>query len=285
MKRLRVAVVGFGNLGQACGTAVLDATDLELAGLVRRPETAGTAVPKPFRDVPTVAHISELRDVDVALVCVPTAVALGVMMELLQHRTSLVECASLEHAEFHAHRSDIDRLARHRRVAAVIGAGWNPGIVTRLQDLFEILIPRGHTTLTRRPAVSLHHTAAAANLRGVTAALCSESRGTDGKPQRYVYVELKAGTDFDGIQRAICADPLFLGETTQVFSVESITALEQENHGILLERRGTAGAEVHDTVLLEARYAPTAFTARIMLNAARRIATYGIGAQVYSLYP
>ena len=287
MKRLRLAVIGFGSLGRACTEVILDApsADLELAGIVRRPETLSQALPDRLRDTPVAVHVSELRQVEVALVCVPTQCALGVATELLQRRVPVVECASLEGVAFEAHRAELDRVARHHRVAAIVGAGWNPGLLTRLQQLFELLIPRGHTHLTNRPGLSLHHTAAAERVPGVKGALCSEHRGADGVLRRYVYVELEPAADFRPVREAIESDPLFVGEATEVFEVDGLAELEEKGHGIVLERHGTAGAAVHDTLLLEARFDASAFTARLMVDAARHAPRLAPGAWAYSPLP
>ena len=282
MKRLHLAVIGFGRLGQACAEAIVEASDLELAGVVLHPETSRQPVPERLRGALTVTHVSELKQVDAALVCAPTALALGIARELLQGRVPIVECASLEGDAFRAHRDEIDRIATQHRVPAIVGAGWNPGVVTRLQRLFEILIPKGQTTVTNRPGVSLHHTASVVEIAGVSGALCTEFRGTDGSLLRYVYVELKRGADFDVVSEAIRNDPIFLGEATQVFRVESIAALEEEGHGMVIERRGAAGSGVHDTLLLEGRFDSAAFAARIMIDAARQIPQHRPGAAVYT---
>jgi 3-hydroxyisobutyrate dehydrogenase-like beta-hydroxyacid dehydrogenase len=84
MKRLHLAVIGFGRLGQACAEAIFEASDLELAGVVVHRETPGQPVPERLRGALTVTHVSELKQVDAALVCVPAALALGVARELLQ---------------------------------------------------------------------------------------------------------------------------------------------------------------------------------------------------------
>jgi diaminopimelate dehydrogenase len=282
-KRLRLAIMGFGKLGRACATGIHESLDLELAGVVRRPETAGKPLPEPFREVRCVSHISELERIDAALICVPTDCVPGVARELLQGKIPIVECASLEDERFTAYREDLDRLAAHHRTPAMLGAGWDPGIVNRLQHLFEFLIPKGQTTLINRPGVSLHHTTAAEGMQGVKGALCSELRTAEGELQRYVYVELGKGADLEQVRLAIESDPLFLGETTRVFEVESIAALEEEGHGILIERRGMAGAGLHDSLLLEARFNTACFAARIMLDAARQLPQCRPGAHVYSL--
>ncbi|MGA7180777.1 MAG: Gfo/Idh/MocA family oxidoreductase [Thiobacillaceae bacterium] len=283
IRRLRIAIIGFGRLGRACAAGIHEWADLELAGIVRREESAREPLPEPFRDVRCVSHVSELERIDAALVCVPTDCASGVAGLLLQSGVPLVECASLEGDRFRAHRDEIDRLATHHRVPAVVGAGWVPGVARQVQRLFEILIPKGQTTVINRPGVSLHHSAAAEGMNGVKGALCSELRTAEGKLQRYLYLELNPGAELEQVKRAVESDPLFLGEETYVFELESIAALEEEGHGILIERRGMAGAGLHDTVLLEARFSTASFAAHIMLDAARLLPQCRPGAHVYSL--
>lgn len=273
-------IVGFGRLGIACAEAAREVDDVCVVGVVRRAERVREKLSRPFEQLATASHVGELPPPDAALVCVPTDAALGVALELLQRRVPIVECASLRDDAFERHREEIDRVARHHRVAACVGAGWSPGVLDRLASTFALLIPRGSTAIEPRPGASLHHTAAAASAKGVKDALAAETRTADGV-RRYVYVELERGARFADVERALRADPLFAGEDTQVFEVDSIAALEESGHGVLLERRGGSGAGAHDTLLLEARFDPARFTARLMIDGARRLAGQAPGARVY----
>ena len=155
MQRVRVAIIGHGRLGHACAAALEDCPGLELAGIVRRGD-----------------HIRDLRGVDVALVCVPTALTLAVASELLEQRFAVVECATLEGSALEAHHAELFRVAELRRSCVMAGAGWDPGVLTILQRAFAMLIPHGASELTRRPAAELHHVAEA--LPGVRAALAAD---------------------------------------------------------------------------------------------------------------
>ena len=77
---------------------------------------------------------------------------------------------------------------------------------------------------------------------------------------------------------AIRADPLFLGEETLVFPVESVAALEQEGRGIVLERRSAPGRSGYQRFLLEARFDESLLTAQMMLAAARALPRLDSGA-------
>ncbi|MEW5893129.1 MAG: NAD(P)-binding domain-containing protein [Pseudomonadota bacterium] len=283
MKRIRLAVVGFGRLGRACLDALREAADLELAGVVRRPEQARHALPPPYAQVQVADHVSALGAVDGALVCVPPEVMVDVARELLRHKVPVVECAAVDEATLRRNQAALHEVALDKKVPAILGAGWSPGALSLFQNLFQLLIPKGETELSYRPGASLHHSAAAREIKGVRDALCAELHGADGRPQRYVYVELERGADPDAVGRAIAADPLFLGEATQVFPVDSLAELEQAGHGVVLTRRGTAGRGIHDSLLLEGRFDRYAFSARIMLDAARRLPARKFGAHLYSV--
>ncbi|TCS69990.1 diaminopimelate dehydrogenase [Sulfuritortus calidifontis] len=283
MQRIRLAVVGFGRLGRACIDALREAPDLELAGVVRRPEQARHALPQPYARVKVADHVSALGAVDGALVCVPPEAMLDVAQELLRHKVPVVECAAVDEATLHHNLEALHAVAVDKKVPAILGAGWSPGALSLFQNLFQLLIPKGETELNHRPGVSLHHSAAAREIKGVRDALCAELRGADGRPQRYVYVELQPGADLDAVTRAVVSDPLFLGEETQVFVVDRVAELEQAGHGVVLSRRGTAGRGIHDSLLLEGRFDPYAFSARIMLDAARHLPACKFGAHLYSV--
>ena len=281
MTRLRLAVMGWGRLGRACATALHDAPDLALAGVVRRAETLASPGGPP-RGVVCVGHVSELGAIDAVLLCVPAAAAPGAARELLQARVPLVDCAGIEGDALLRHHEEIAHLALRHRVAAVLGAGWDPGLLPQLQRLFELLIPQGHSRVTRHVAAGLHHTAAAEGVPGVRAALASELPDAGGGRQRYVYVELARDADLDRVRQRIAADPLYADEPTQVLPVDDIAALAQEDHGVLIERLGENRGAPHASLILEARLDPAAFTAALMLDAARRIAGNPRGAWRYT---
>lgn len=280
--RLRVAVVGFGRLGRACAEAAHAAADLELAGVVRRAGCAPTLAP-PLERVAVATHLRDLGALDAALLCVPTGAATGMACEILQLRVALVECAQLEDRARERHYAAMEAAARHHRVPALVGAGWDPGMLPLLRRAFELLVPKGQTTITSRPGVSLHHTEAAKNLPGVVEALVAESRDAEGRTRRYVYAQLENGMQPAKIHAALAADPLFAGEETLLFPVESIAALEEQGHGVLLERRGSAASGAHQNILFEARFDVATFASRVMLDAARRLGQLKPGAHRYSL--
>jgi diaminopimelate dehydrogenase len=206
----------------------------------------------PLGEVPVVTHVRDLKRVDMALICVPAGAVLGVARELLQAQIPIVECAVLEGHTLERHYSAIGDAARHHSVPAIVEAGWNPGTLPLFEGAFTTLVPDGYTKCTNRPGAGLHHTEAAESIQGVKGALAT--------------------------------DPLFVGEQTCVFEVDSIAALEEEGRGILLERVGTERTGAHAALLLEGRFDVPTFTARVMVDAAKCIPSLKPGAHRYSLW-
>ena len=277
MKKSRLAIIGLGKLGRKCVEAISDDPTTDLAGVVRRPESP----PASWLKAPAVTHISELNQVDAALVCVPLDDVMGTVKGLLQARIPVVECARLHGESFLEHKSEIHRAALHHKFPAIVGAGCDPGALSVFRSQFALLAPRGHTETRLHSGASLHHTLAAAGVKGVRKALATELPSGEGALQRYVYVELEPSADAAAVENSIVNDPLFLDERTRVFAVASIAALEENDRGVLIERHAAAGDAGHASFLLEARYDEAGLAARMMLAAARALPYLRAGA--YSL--
>lgn len=269
MKRARLAVIGYGKLGQKCAEEILASEDLALAGIVRRPESVPRPLAPALKKIPTVTHIRDLGEVAAALVCVPAEHSLGTVLGLLQSGIPVVECARFAGEAFRRRQTEIHRAALHHKLPAVVGAGWEPGTLSLFRCLFGLLAPHGSTEIARHPGASLHHTLAATGVEGVKEALATELETAEGTMRRYVYVELKPGTDATAAERAIRSDPLFLGEDTEVFVVDSLAELENDGRGVVMERHAAEGGS--GNFLLEARFDEERMAARMMLGAARAL--------------
>ena len=63
---IKVAIVGYGNIGKYAVDALRAAPDMELAGIVRRPGS------EPVHGIKTASSMEDLGHVDAALLCTPT---------------------------------------------------------------------------------------------------------------------------------------------------------------------------------------------------------------------
>jgi diaminopimelate dehydrogenase len=276
MKKIRLAIIGLGNLGRKCAEVILADPATVLTGIVRR-----SGSPASWLKTPVVTHISELKEADAALICVPPDAVMGIAKDLLQRRIPIVECARLHGEAFLRQKSEIHRVALLYKIPAIVGAGCDPGAFSLFRSHFALLLPHGHTETSLHTGPSLHHTLAAEGIKGVRKALATELKSVEGTIQRYVYVELEPSADAAKVEYAIVHDPLFLDEQTLVFPVPSVAALEETNRGVLLERRAAAGKADHSSFLLEARFDEVGIAARMMIAAVRLLPSLHAGA--YSL--
>lgn len=277
VKRVNLAVVGFGRVGQVCAELISSSHDLSVGAIVRRAATAGGRLPETLRAIPVVTHIGLAKDVRAALICVPTNMVAEMAAQSLRQGIPAVDCVTLHGEAFQVHKQAMHKLAIRHKVPAIVGAGWDPGALSVFRSWFALLMPGGATELTHRPGAGLHHTAMAQGVAGVKDALCAEVHKADGRRQRYVYVELEDGAKADRVAEAIQADPLFVGEEVQVFVVESVASLEK-GRGVVLDRRSHPGWIGHHHVLLEARVDDSILTAQVMLTAARALTRLEPGA-------
>ena len=70
MKKIRAAIVGYGNIGKYALEALQESDDFEIAGIVRR--KGAEDKPAELADYDVVKSIKELKDVDVAILATPT---------------------------------------------------------------------------------------------------------------------------------------------------------------------------------------------------------------------
>lgn len=280
-KPLRLAIVGLGKVGQACAELTALSHDLTVGAFVRRPASGVEGLPDHLRHIPLLTHVGQVREVGGALICVPTNAVMEAASQILQHGIPVVDCAILHGELFHAHKAAIHKLALHHHAPAIVGAGWDPGALSVFRSWLALLTPGGMTETTHRPGITLRHTVMAKSVVGVKDALCTEVRATDGRVQRYVYIELEKGANAEVVAQAIRVDPLFLGEETQIFPMESLASLEQEGRGVVLDRRSSPQRLGRQHFMLEGRFDEAVVTAEVMLAAARALPDLDPGA--YSL--
>ncbi|HEY8394817.1 MAG TPA: diaminopimelate dehydrogenase [Thermaerobacter sp.] len=261
----RVAVVGYGNVGRYAVEAVLEAPDLELAGVVRRrPERPAGLEP----EIPVVTDIAELGRVDVAVLCVPTREVPRQASQLLARGVSTVDSYDI-HGALVDLRRELDAIARERGRVAVIAAGWDPGTDSVVRALLQFMAPRGITYTNFGPGMSMGHTVAVKAIEGVRDALALTIPAGQGVHRRLVYVETEPGADFDRIREAILEDPYFKHDDTRVEQVERVADLIDMGHAVRIERRGVSGRTHNQRMAFEMSIQNPALTAQIMVAAAR----------------
>ncbi|HKM43204.1 MAG TPA: diaminopimelate dehydrogenase [Limnochordia bacterium] len=264
---IRVAVVGYGNIGTYAVRAIQAAPDLTLAGVVRR--KVGDTVPSELAGISVVSDITELGEVDVALLCAPTRSVPAMARELVAQNINTVDSFDLHGDALVEYRAELGEEARKHRAVSVIAAGWDPGSDSLIRALMEVLAPSGLTFTNFGPGMSMGHSVAVKALPGVEDALSMTIPSGSGVHRRLVYVELAPGADFGTIEDLVREDAYFRHDETHVYQVESIAPLKDVGHGVRIERSGTSGHTANQNFKWEMRINNPALTAQVMVAAAR----------------
>jgi diaminopimelate dehydrogenase len=241
MKKIRAAVVGYGNIGKYALEALQAAEDFEIAGVVRR---NASDVPASLAGIPVVSSLKDLKDVDVAILATPTRKVEQYALEALALGINTVDSFDI-HTKVPALRATLGEAARKAGKVSIISAGWDPGSDSMVRAILQAAAPKGITYTNFGPGMSMGHSVACKAVEGVKDALSMTIPMGTGVHRRMVYVELLPGADFGKVAAAIKADPYFVNDETYVNEVPSVDALKDMGHGVNLVRKGVSG-KTHD---------------------------------------
>ena len=266
MKKVRAAIVGYGNIGHYVLQALQAAPDFEIAGVVRRAGAENR--PAELNEYQVVKHISELNDVDVAILCTPTRKVEEYAKEILAMGIHTVDSFDI-HTDIPALRRTLNEVAKAHNTVSVISAGWDPGSDSVVRTLLEAIAPKGITYTNFGPGMSMGHTVAVKAVPGVKAALSMTIPVGTGIHRRMVYIEVEDGYDFNQVAAAIKADPYFVNDETHVKQVPSVDALLDMGHGVNLTRKGVSGKTQNQLFEFNMRINNPALTAQVLVCVAR----------------
>ena len=266
MEKIKVAIVGYGNIGQYALQAVEAAPDMECVGIVRR--SGAENKPAELADYPVVKNIKELEGVQVAILATPTRKVEEYAKECLALGINTVDSFDI-HTKIVDLRRSLDAVAKANNAVSVISAGWDPGSDSIVRTLMQSLAPKGITYTNFGPGRSMGHSVAVRAIDGVKDALSMTIPVGTGIHRRMVYVELEEGADFDTVAKAIKAGPYFVNDETHVQQVDSVDALNDVGHGVNLVRKGVSGKTHNQLFEFDMKINNPALTAQVLVNVAR----------------
>lgn len=262
MNKIRVCVVGYGNVGREAVECIKQARDMELAGVV---EILHVENPQ----VPIVKTVDELEQVDVAILAIPSRHIPTVAPDYLAKGINTVDGYDIHGESMISLRAKLSKLAKQHGRTAVIGAGWDPGTDSVIRMLFSAIAPNGITYTNFGPGMSMGHSVAAKAIPGVEDAISMTLPMGYGQHQRDVYVQLEEGIEFDKIAAAIKKDAYFANDPTRVTQVNDTATVKVMGHGVRVERIGGSGTAHNQQLELKMKLTNPSATAQILVSAAR----------------
>ena len=186
MKKIRAAVVGYGNIGRYAVQALETAPDFEIAGIVRRQGDDD----KPLELTPykVVKDIQELKDVNVAILALPTRSCPEYAKRILPLGINTVDSFDI-HTSIPEYRQELMPINKETKTVSVIAAGWDPGSDSVVRTLLQGLAPKGLTYTNFGPGMSMGHSVC---VRGKKAVIVSAAHAHAAA----LFVKCGARTDY-----------------------------------------------------------------------------------------
>ena len=266
MKKIRAAVVGYGNIGKYALQALEEAPDFDIAGVVRR--QGATDRPIELTNYEVVKNITELKDVDVAILATPTRSCEEYAKQILPLGINTVDSFDI-HTNIVEYRRTLDAICKKEGRVSVIAAGWDPGSDSIVRTLMQSLAPKGLSYTNFGPGMSMGHSVCVRGKEGVKNALSVTIPLGEGIHRRMVYVELEEGAKLEEVTKLIKADPYFASDETHVYAVESVDAVRDMGHGVNLVRKGVSGKTQNQLLEFNMRINNPALTGQVLVNVAR----------------
>lgn len=273
--RIRVGIVGYGNLGKGAEAAVLQNPDMALAAIVTRRDPAALQPRTPGVPVYGMDELDKLEGkVDVLLACGGSATDLPEQTPLLAARFHVVDSFDT-HAAIPAHFDAVDKAAKASGHLALISAGWDPGLFSLTRLYAGAVLPQGQYYTFWGRGVSQGHSDAIRRIPGVVdarqytvpvpaaveavrAGACPEL-STRQKHTRECYVVAAEGADKAEIERQIKTMPNYFSDYDTTVTFISLTEMQEKHgalpHGGFVIRNGRTGLQGEHGQTMELRLA------------------------------
>ena len=261
MEKIRIGIMGYGNLGRGVELAVRQNPDMVLAAFFTRrdPKTLKTLSP----DVPVynvadaIAHKDE---VDVLIICGGSATDLPKQTPEYAKYFNVVDSFDT-HAKIPEHFAACDAAAKEAGHVAFISVGWDPGMFSLQRLLGNCILPDGADYTFWGKGVSQGHSDAIRRIPGVLDgkqytipvedALNRVRSGenpeltTREKHTRECFVVAEEGADLAEIERQIVTMPNYFADYDTTVHFISMEEMKRDHsgipHGGFVIRTGTTG--------------------------------------------
>lgn len=256
--KIRIGIVGYGNLGRGVELAVNGSDDMELAAIfTRRPvESLGNSGGK----IVAADRVQEFAGaIDVMILCLGSAADLPALGPGYAGLFNTVDSYD-NHGEASRYYTAMDQASCRGGKTSAVCLGWDPGLFSLTRVLLGAVLPTGVTETFWGPGISLGHSDALKRVAGVKEGVqyTVPSQGAIGKARRgegplppgekhrrECYVTAEQGAERAAIIAAIKAMPdYFHGYDTSVTFVDEAELSRRKAelaHGGFVLRAGKTG--------------------------------------------
>ena len=263
MEKIRLGILGYGNLGKGVECAVRQNEDMELTAVFTRRDPAGVSILTEGVSVYPVEEAVKMQDkIDVLILCGGSATDLPVQTPEFVKYFNVVDSFDT-HAKIPEHFEAVDAAAKESGKVGIISCGWDPGMFSLNRLYANAILPCGKDYTFWGKGVSQGHSDAIRRIEGVVdarqytipveEALQSVRSGhnpdltTRQKHTRECFVVAEEGADKARIEEEIKTMPNYFADydtTVHFISMEELKANHSGiPHGGFVIRTGKTGWE------------------------------------------
>ncbi len=269
MDKIKIGIVGYGNIGRGVELAIERNEDMQLKAVFprRAPETVKIAT----EGVPVVSMDDMLTmkdEIDVMILCGGSATDLPVLGPEVARSFNTIDSFDT-HAKIPEYFANVDAAAKEGSHIGIISVGWDPGMFSLNRIYGESILVQGDTYTFWGKGVSQGHSDAIRRVDGVKNAIqytvpidraVEEVRSGSGpqlstreKHLRECYVVAKEGADQKKIEETIQNMPNYFADYDTTVHFISEEELKEKHssmpHGGFVIRSGETGRDGNKNVI------------------------------------
>ena len=269
MDKIKIGIVGYGNIGRGVEQAIKRNEDMELAAVFTRRDPASVKV---ATEGAKVVHMDDMLsmkgDVDVMVLCGGSATDLPVMGPEIAADFNTIDSFDT-HAKIPEYFANVDKAAKEGNNISIISVGWDPGMFSLNRLYANAILTNGKDYTFWGKGVSQGHSDAIRRIPGVKNAIQytvpvdeavdqvrsgSEPKlTTRDKHTRECYVVAQEGANKAEIENAIKTMPNYFDEYNTPVHFISEEELKRDHskmpHGGFVIRTGETGEEGNKHVI------------------------------------
>ena len=268
---MRIAILGYGNLGRGVESAVRQNPDMELVGVFTRRSPESVVLKTPGVPVYHTDALMEKKDeIDVLILCGGSATDLPVQTPEMAKHFNVIDSFDT-HAKIPTHFANVDAAAKDGGKVAVISVGWDPGLFSLNRLYARAILPEGADYTFWGKGVSQGHSDAIRRIEGVLdarqytvpapTALDTVRSGscpaltTREKHTRECFVVAAEGADKERIEREIVTMPNYFADYDTTVHFITMEELKRDHaalpHGGKVIRTGKTGLNKEHNHVIE----------------------------------
>lgn len=299
MNKIKIGIVGYGNLGKGVEAAIGQNADTELVAVFtrRNPESIKTLTNVTVDSIENI--LSYKGKIDVMIICGGSATDLPVQVPEIAKNFNTIDSFDT-HAKIPEFFESVNRVNVANGTVSIISVGWDPGLFSVNRVLSEAILPVGNTYTFWGEGVSQGHSDAIRRIEGVVDAKQytvpvedaidavrngdNPELSTREKHTRVCYVVVEDSADKNRIEKEIKEMPNYFSDYFTTVHFISQDELNKNHsgmpHGGFVIRSGESGLKDKQLIEFSLKLESNpSFTSSVLVSYARAAVKFAANKQ------